>query len=118
VSLLGSAFEPPSPSRGKRSYARFPTDPKACWNINVIVEEQLRFATVRNLSRRGIGLLLDRKLEPGSTFSAELTSVSGLSSRSHELRVGRVAAQSGGRFAIGCKFDNPLTHQQLETLLR
>ena len=118
VSVLGSALDGESLRLEKRSYSRFPIDPKACWNINVIVEEQLRFATVRNLSRRGIGLILDRKLEPGSSFSAELTSLSGLCSRSHELRVARVTAQSGGRYAVGCKFDNPLTHQQLETLLR
>jgi hypothetical protein len=116
--VLGFALDGESPGREKRGYSRFPIDAKACWNINVIVGEQLRFATVRNLSRRGIGLIVDRKLEPGSTLSAELTSLSGLSSRSHELRVFRVTAQSGGRYAVGCKFDNPLTHQQLETLLR
>jgi hypothetical protein len=101
----------------RRSYSRFPIDPKACWNINILVEDQLCFATVRNLSRRGIGLILDRKLEPGETLRAELTSLSGLSTRSHELRVTRVAAQSSGRYAVGCKFDQPLTHQQMETLL-
>lgn len=115
--LEASSRSTPRTGHDKRTAVRYPVDPDKCWNINLVVGEDLHFATVHNLSLRGIGLVLERDLPPGTCASAELTGLSGLVSFSEKMQVKHVTALPQGGYLVGCKFDTPLTGEHVRALL-
>ncbi|MCS6851805.1 MAG: PilZ domain-containing protein [Gemmataceae bacterium] len=73
-------------------------------------------AQVRDLSPRGIGLLLKRRFEPGTLLAVELQSLSQSYSRTLVARVVHAKAQSSGDWMIGCMLASRLDEDELEAL--
>ena len=73
---------------------------------------------VRDISLRGIGILLARRFEPGTEITVE--GAVGLAGQPERLpaRVARVEREVGGHWVHGCAFMNPLAEEQLESLLQ
>ena len=71
---------------------------------------------VRNLSRTGIGLIVDRHWAPGMALSVALPLPEG-GTRPITARVIHATAQPGGSFLVGCAFDVPLTDEEMHALL-
>ena len=71
-----------------------------------------RLSIVRDISENGIGLLLTRPISPGTLMSVELRG------RSIMNRVAQVirSARTDGGWIVGCKLDNPFSHQELQEL--
>lgn len=74
-------------------------------------------ARLRDLSAGGIGLILERRFEPGMVLAAELTNAAKSFSRQAQLRVVHATAQADGSYVVGCAFGRLLTDQELQALL-
>ncbi len=76
-----------------------------------------RVVRVRNVSRTGIGLVVDRHWGPGTALSLGLPLEQGAAPRTCRARVVHATAQPGGCFLVGCTFEAPLTDQEVQVLL-
>jgi hypothetical protein len=76
-----------------------------------------RLARVRNVSRTGIDLILDRHWPPGTALILELLAEEG-AVRSARSRVVHATSQPGGTFLVGCTFDMPLSDVELQALAK
>jgi serine/threonine protein kinase len=74
-------------------------------------------ATVENVSKTGLGLVLGRRLERDTILTLELTTAGSNSPTLLFARVVRVQAQGFGHWFIGCKFLVPLNDENLQALL-
>jgi serine/threonine protein kinase len=74
-------------------------------------------ATVQNLSVAGVGLLLQRRFEPGTAVKVLLESPDGRVRRSLDMEILRVTPAAGGRWATGGKFLQELTKEDLRQLV-
>jgi hypothetical protein len=76
-----------------------------------------RVARVRNISRTGIGLVVDRHWGPGTAVSLALPLGEEGRDRSCVARVVHATAQPGGCFLVGCAFVAALTEDELQAVL-
>ena len=78
-----------------------------------------RVARVRNISRTGIGLIVDRHWGPGTSLSVglPLDREPGARARSCQARVVHATAQPGGCYLVGCAFETPLADHEIQALL-
>jgi tRNA A-37 threonylcarbamoyl transferase component Bud32 len=74
-------------------------------------------ATVLDLSAVGIGLLLNRRFEPGTNLVLDLRGPGQGFAREVELCVTRVKSAAGGAWFHGCAFAEPLSQEELRKLL-
>lgn len=72
---------------------------------------------IRNLSAHGVGLLLDRRFEPGTLLTVALHSDSEKYSRTLEACVVHVTRQVEGSWLIGCAFAGQLSEAELQAIL-
>ena len=86
-----------------------------CYPANSGLGER-RQARVRNLSRTGVGLGVDRSWPPGTVLIVELPAEDG--ARAVRTRVVHSTPQGGGTFLVGCTFDVALTDAEVEALTR
>ncbi|MBI1913760.1 MAG: PilZ domain-containing protein [Planctomycetes bacterium] len=75
-----------------------------------------RMVRIRNVSRTGIGLIVDRNWHQGLVLILELPAEDGV--RSARARIVHSTSQPGGTFLVGCVFDNPLTDAEVQALAR
>ena len=75
-----------------------------------------RMARIRNVSRTGIGLIVDRPWHQGLAVILELPAEDGV--RSARARIVHSTSQPGGTFLVGCVFDNQLTDAEVQALAR
>jgi hypothetical protein len=106
----------PSRESERRAAARHPSTLRInCYPAGSGLAER-RLARVRNVSRTGIGLVLDRHWPPGTALIFELPVEDGV--RSARGRVIHATSQPGGTFLVGCTFDLPLSDVELQALAR
>jgi hypothetical protein len=74
-------------------------------------------ATVRDLSTGGVGIVVNRRFEPGTLLSVELQDSEQTVNRNLLVRVVRVLEQGEGRWLLGCAFTNKLSDADLLTLM-
>jgi hypothetical protein len=105
---------PPGPSGGERRVAprRDSTQKVICYPAGAGLGER-RQVRLRNVSRTGLALVVDRRWESGTTLVIELPVTEGVSVA--RARVIHATPQMGGRFLIGCVLDFPLTDIQVQT---
>jgi serine/threonine protein kinase len=72
---------------------------------------------VRNLSARGIGILLPRRFEPGTLVTVVLQTPSGSFRRSLGLRIRRVVRTPDGRWFVGGMFSTELSRDEVRCLV-
>ena len=75
-----------------------------------------RNARVRNVSKTGIGLVLDRHWQSGLALILELPLAEGI--RLTRAKVVHATSQPGGCFRVGCIFDQQLTAEEVQALAR
>jgi serine/threonine protein kinase len=110
------------PRTERRASVRYPSNmDTACQrklSIHLNDEEQDAWkASVRDLSTRGMGLLLSRRFEKGTILHADLQTLDKRVTRTVEIRVTRVDEAGRGVWYIGCTFTKPLTKEEVRSLL-
>jgi hypothetical protein len=105
------------PSEGERRAAtrHSSTLRITCYPVGGGLAER-RNARVRNVSKTGIGLLLDRHWQSGTALVFELPLSEGI--RLTRGRVVHATSQPGGCFLVGCMFDQQLTDEEVQALAR
>lgn len=67
-----------------------------------------------DISTGGVGLVLERRFEPGAMLTANLASADGESTRTLFLRVAHVSRHEDGGWRHGCAFASELTAEELQ----
>jgi hypothetical protein len=101
----------------RRASVRYQCGPATPGRIMVAEAQEWQRAWVIDLSLDGVGLLLNRDLEPGTDLVVALKS--GTANKTFELaaRVCHTARQPDGDWLIGCEFATRLTDDDLDCLL-
>ena len=100
----------------RRVTLRLPSTQETPCHFATLERLEYRWAKVRDLSPTGIGLVLDRALEPGMEVLLELPSKT--PPYLHvTARVVRQVAQNDGSWLAGCVFTKPLTEAEFQALL-
>jgi len=86
-----------------------------CWEVPFRLQHEAGRATVRNISRGGLGLELGRMVEPGRVMTVELDTGSGWQAR--DARVVHAAATGQDRCRVGGAFLQPLEPAEIQLLL-
>jgi hypothetical protein len=101
-----------------RTWVRFPCNVKVmCQTVTAAALEAAWPAQVLNISANGIGLLVDREIEPGTLLSVELQAAGGQTARTILACVVHVTEQGVGHQALGCNFIRELSEKELLALL-
>jgi hypothetical protein len=100
----------------RRASERFPANADTSCSFAGPVAEDFGPAKVRNLSMEGIGLLMIRRVEPGTLLAVTLSNPARGFSKTVLVRVAHATAQPGGCL-VGGTFQTPLTYQELSTLV-
>jgi hypothetical protein len=74
-------------------------------------------ATVLDISVKGVGLIVTRKVEPDALVSIELQSTTSQFQRVLLARVVHAKHLPGTGWRIGCAFAKPLSEEELQALL-
>jgi len=109
------AVAPPTESERRVATRHASTLRIACYPAGGGLAER-RTARVRNVSKSGVGLVLDRSWQPGQAVVLELPLGEGV--RLTRARVVHSTSQPGGCFLVGCTFDQPLGDADVLALAR
>jgi hypothetical protein len=106
--------EPVSAPADRRTAPRFPSTSKLfCYPAGSGLLQR-RAGRVRNVSKTGVGLLLDKCWQPGTVMMIELPGAEG--PRTVRGRVIHATSQPAGTFLVGCVLDQPMTDAELQAL--
>jgi hypothetical protein len=72
--------------------------------------------SVRNIPGNGIGLLIQRRFDPGTVLTLELENAAQTCSYTLQVEVVRLLPQPGCWY-LGCSFRQPLTDEEVQALL-
>jgi hypothetical protein len=75
-------------------------------------------AKIRNISTRGLGLVLGRRFEPGAGLAIEIPETDTRPADTLLAKVVRVNPQPDGSWLLGCAFVSELGDDELEALLQ
>ena len=101
----------------RRTRVRYPcTQETSCHFINASHYES-QWARVREVSTEGIGLYLDRHIEPETLLLVELRTERGRFARGVLARIVHADMQSDGSWLVGCAFVNQLSDNEVQALL-
>ena len=112
----GRRRKSPAPE-DQRTWVRFPCRARATCQVLGADPEAPWPVEVQNISPSGIGLRVERDLEPGALLTLDLQDPSGQVRTSILARVIHVAEQEGGRRALGCNFIRELSEADLKSLV-
>lgn len=103
------------PTVDRRACVRYASRQKGTCRALAAEKKWQWTATVRDVSATGIGLVLNRRFEPGTVLRVRLPGRSGR--RFYLVRVVRVQAQSARKWVVGCVFPRRLSDDEVATLL-
>ena len=101
----------------RRAETRYHCGPATAGRISKPDEETLLRAWILNLSATGIGLLLDRSMEPGTQLIIHLKSTSTGAFYDLPARIAHATVQGNGEWLIGCELAQKLRQDDLDALL-
>lgn len=94
----------------RRAFPRFPTDlSTAC---RLVTDHATMPARIRNVSRVGINLLVDRAIEPGEMLQIDLPQNNG-HPETVVLACIMHCSEQGNQFSLGCMFSDELGDEEL-----
>jgi serine/threonine protein kinase len=111
------------PTRERRGHVRYPCTRATLCDLNTSIhdddaETKIQWdGTIHDLSVKGIGLLLGRRFEPGTTMSLSLESPETGHKLKVEVRVSRVIRTRNRQWFLGGIFTQPLVREELIKLL-
>ena len=104
----------PPETDDRRLWIRYPSNLQTLVNSADGEGEDGSSAKIRDISRGGANLLLDKQFEPGQMISMELPSAASPGQVFQLLAcVVRSQEESDGRFALGCVFSRELSEEDL-----
>lgn len=110
------SLETTAPATGaeRRAWVRYPCNLDTLYQPGEgLLEHRWWFAKVRDISTKGIGLILRRRFEPGTLLAIALHTSNENLSRTLGIRVVHVSPHPGGGWTIGCTFNADLTDDEL-----
>jgi hypothetical protein len=102
---------------GRRVTVRYPLPADITCPLTGDAWQGPQRATVRDVSRGGIGLLLDAPVALGARMLIELHGEGSRPLRRLACRVVHVTERGGGAWVVGCAFDAPLSASEREAVL-
>ncbi len=118
---MSNAPTPPS-GRDRRASLRYPVTPdgfgteNTCRPVTAKPDESWS-ALVRDLSTGGLGLLVNRRFEPGTLLIVDVQDAEQTISRSMLVRVVHAVREKDNAWALGCSFPTPLSEAELLSLM-
>ena len=100
----------------RRATERLPVGGEAACTFVGPVTEDVGAARIKDISMEGVGLLLSRRVEPGTLLTVVLANTAKGFSKTVLVRVAHATQQPGGCL-VGGTFGIPLTYQELTTLV-
>jgi hypothetical protein len=100
----------------RRQTERYPVNGDASCPFLSPVVENFGPVRIRDVSMTGVGLLVSRKIEPGTLLAVTLASQARGFTKTVMVRVTHATPLSGG-FLVGGAFTTPLTYQEMTTLV-
>lgn len=100
----------------RRATERFPVNADTSCPFVSPVVEGFGPVKVRDISMAGIGLLMSRRVEPGSLLAVTLTNPARGFSKTVLVRVSHTT-QLAGNFLVGGTFTVPITYQEMTVLV-
>jgi hypothetical protein len=115
--LAAADSQPPTGER--RASARLPCNQETfCQPIAARRGDDWRWpARIRDISLRGVGLLLSRRFERGTILVIELQGTGKVCERMMIARVIHATPQESGDWIVGCEFINPLSDEDLKDMV-
>ena len=118
LSLPGETERPTRPDTGERRAQ--PRQASACgWPVRLLARPSFRSyrALLRDVSFRGIGLLVEEPLDVGTVLAVQLqskhTQVSGILTAT----VRHATPLPDGTCVVGCSLNRPLSNEEIQALL-
>jgi serine/threonine protein kinase len=121
--LTGEKETVKSPGRERRTALRIEHSLRTICTINCSVHADVPdclskwYATVQNVSLGGVGLLLSRRFEPGSTLTVEIANKSGEMKSNRPMRVAWVAPAQEEGWLVGGSLIEAFSEEELRLLL-
>lgn len=110
------AASPNVPADDRRTAPRVPSSLKiTCYPVGGGLSER-RQARIRNVSRTGIGLAVDRAWQSGVVLILELPGEEG--AKAVRARVVHSTPLMSGTYLVGCNFESALTDTEVQSLTR
>lgn len=100
----------------RRAAERYPVNANATCPFLSPVIEDFGPVKIRDISMQGIGLVVSRRIEPGSLLAVTLENKARNFTKTVLVRVVHVTAMGGGS-VVGGTFVIPLTYQEMSTLV-
>jgi len=113
VSQLAHTNTPASLGVDRRVWVRYTCDLESTCHSGQGRDELSWSARVRDISRGGVNLQLNRSFEPGAVLSLDMPLGPDNIPRTLQVRVVHVQAQGPGRWSLGCTFDETLAEEDL-----
>jgi hypothetical protein len=100
----------------RRAEERFPVNADASCSFISPVVEDFGPARIQNISMHGLGLLVSRRVEPGTLLAITLANQAKRFTKTVLVRIVHVTPLPGN-FLVGGTFSVPLTYQEMTTLV-
>jgi c-di-GMP-binding flagellar brake protein YcgR len=107
----------PGAGQDQRVWRRFTCDLKATYRIVRVTERTPAPAKVVDISARGVGLQIDRAIQPGTVLSVDLQSTDGVSKLRIFACVVRVKEVNSREWTLGCNFIREINDRELNGLI-
>jgi c-di-GMP-binding flagellar brake protein YcgR len=114
VTLTPDAGAGEAPTEERRAWVRYVCDLVTVYQPTQQQESERLLARVRNISRGGINLVVDKEFTSGSILSVEVPAEDGNPLCSLLACVIHATQQAGGDWALGCSFVRELSDDDLE----
>ncbi len=100
----------------RRATERFPINADTSCPFLSPVTEDFGQTKIRDISMHGIGLVVSRRVEPGSLLAIVLANPARGFNKTVLVRVAHTTPL-GGSYLVGGTFTTPLTYQEMSTLV-
>jgi hypothetical protein len=100
----------------RRAEERYPVSADAACPFLSPVVEDFGAVRIRDVSMHGVGLLVPRRVEPGTLLTVALANPTRNFNKTVLARVVHLTAVTGG-FLAGCTFVTPLSYQEMSSLI-
>lgn len=103
-------------TKDARTAERYTVNRSAACSFALPVADDLGSPKIRDVSMNGIGLLVERRVEVGTLLAVGLVNQAKGFARTLIVQVTHVTPATGG-FLVGGVFLNPLSYQEMTTLV-
>lgn len=100
-----------------RAQVRHACDLATAWRFLSSRDAQFIPAEVRDLSHRGIGLIMPEPFRRRTILVLQLEGQAGLADRAMLVRINHITKLADQRWLVGCSFAKPLSEEELRALL-